>query len=330
MSGSLTDVAGLTVGHFTDSRRHRLQRGAVPARAPSAASTCAAPRRARARPTCCVPTTWSSRCTLCSSAAERLRPGRRQRRDALARGARPRRGGRPAARADRAGGGALRPRGAAGRPSRRGRRRCRLRGGARRRRAAGQRRRRRRRHGGQAVRHRARHEGRHRHGQLRRPAASPSARWWPSTPPATSSTRRAGPCIAGPRPREAARARQRAGCASTRRRSAWRQHHAGVVATDAELTKAEATKLARMAHDGLARTHRPGAHHGRRRHAVRAGHRRRGQARRRHHGRRRGGDRARPRRARRRARGHVVGRRAGDPRTLTAAAVPPRARAAPA
>jgi hypothetical protein len=43
-----------------------------------------------------------------------------------------------------------------------------------------------------------------------------------------------------------------------------------VVATNATLSKAQATRVAQMAHDGLARAV-PGAHHRRRRHVVRAG-----------------------------------------------------------
>ena len=71
MSSGLTAIAGLRVGHFTDARRPTgctvvLRRKA----APSAASTCAAPRPARARPTCCRPSTPSTRSTRsCSPAA---------------------------------------------------------------------------------------------------------------------------------------------------------------------------------------------------------------------------------------------------------------------
>ncbi len=42
----------------------------------------------------------------------------------------------------------------------------------------------------------------------------------------------------------------------------------GVIATDAQLTKAQANKLATMAHDGLARCIDPVHTHGRRRHAC--------------------------------------------------------------
>jgi L-aminopeptidase/D-esterase-like protein len=47
----------------------------------------------------------------------------------------------------------------------------------------------------------------------------------------------------------------------------------GVVATNAKLTKAQAQKVAQMAHDGYARANRAGPHAGRRRHDFRAGHR---------------------------------------------------------
>ena len=97
-----------------------------------------------------------------------------------------------------------------------------------------------------------------------------------------------------------------------------------VVATDAELTKVEATKVARMAHDGLARTIDP-VHtmlDGDTVFALATG--AAGVARRRHHRRRRGGDGARPGGARRRARGDVAG---GRPRRARPASASPAAAA---
>jgi L-aminopeptidase/D-esterase-like protein len=52
-AGSITDVAGIEVGHFTDTRRPTGCTVVWRAAAPWPAWTCAAPRPARARPTCC-------------------------------------------------------------------------------------------------------------------------------------------------------------------------------------------------------------------------------------------------------------------------------------
>ena len=146
----LTDVAGIAVGHFTDTRRPTGCTVVLAAGRGRPASTCAAPRRARARPNCSPGERVEQVHAIAARRRQRLRPRRRGRRDALARRARHRRSvairaAAPASRADRAGGDPVRPLGRrrAHPPRRRGRL-CGLRGGDARRAGRGQRRRRRR------------------------------------------------------------------------------------------------------------------------------------------------------------------------------------------
>jgi alkylation response protein AidB-like acyl-CoA dehydrogenase len=105
----VTDVAGLAVGHARGPPAHRLHRGAVPRRAWSAASTCAAARPARAKPTCCEREHRRPRARRAADRRQRLRAGCAGgvMRWLDERGPRP--AGRPGARAHRAGGGAVRP-----------------------------------------------------------------------------------------------------------------------------------------------------------------------------------------------------------------------------
>ena len=81
----------------------------------------------------------------------------------------------------------------------------------------------------------------------------------------------------------------------------------GVIATNAVLTKTQATRVAQMAHDGFARAISPEPHAGRRRHDLRARHRRESRRRRRQPHRRAGG--------RRDGRGHRPRRASGDGRS---------------
>ena len=233
--------------------------GRAPARRP--ASTCAAPRRARARPTCSIPSTPSSASTRsCSPAAARSastpRPascaGSKSTASASTYGRR--------ARADRAGRDPVRPR----RRRRRGsgrpptaaiaRPRAASDGAGRRR----QRRRRRRRDGRQvrAAWQRAMKGG---IGSAAIVAAERPGRRGArrrSTRSATSSIRRPAQVVAGVRTEDGERSPTRDGSCARRRRvraAPAENTTLGVVATNARLTKTQATKLAQMAHDGFAR-----------------------------------------------------------------------------
>ncbi len=248
--------------------RHRARGRRLPA------STCAAPRPGTREtelldPVNAIDKVHADR----PRRRQRLRPRRRRRRHALARRARHRRDHRHAdrrraavRRADRAGGDPVRPLGRRRPhpPRRRGRLR-RLRSGDARFAGRGQRRRRRGRLGRQAVRHRPGDEGRHRHrvdrgrrhhgrraGRRQRRSATSSIRAPGASSPARaprtarSSSARCARCKRGELPARLEPS-SAAGAATT----------LAVVATDAVLTKAEATKVAQMAHDGLARSINP-------------------------------------------------------------------------
>ena len=259
MSGTLTDVAGLTVGHWTDRAGGTgctvvlCDGDGVGGRA----WTCAGRRPARARPTCLEPVNAVQRVhavLIGGGSAFGLdacprRDGAGWRRAAAAWRSAPARADRPRRRA-------LRPaRRAAGRASGCRRRRGRLRGGV----------------GapvpqgcvgagtgatvGKLLGFAARHQERPRLGQLRLcRRRDRAARSWPSMPPATWSTRRAARSWPAEASRRRVRAQQRVAARAPAEIGLGGSTTLAVVATDAELTKAEAAKVARMAHDGLART----------------------------------------------------------------------------
>ena len=133
---------------------------------------------------------------------------------------------------------------------------------------------------GKLMRRRPRDEGRHRLGVAHAPpTGSSSARSSRSTRRDRSIDPRTGKPVAGVRTADGKTledpfALVRRGVAAAE--PARENTTIGVVATNARLTKAQALKVAEMAHDGMARAIVPSHTPSRRRHAVRAGHRRSG------------------------------------------------------
>ena len=269
--GALTAVAGIKVGHFTD----RAGPPAAPwilagAAAPAPASTCAAARPARARPTCSIRSTHRQRPRASSSPAAARSASTPP--PASCAGSRSTASARvsaravgPDRRADRAGGDLFDL--WVGDPAHPARCRRRLRGprGSRAapvpratsapapaRRSASC----------SGIGRAMKGGGRHRVDQPSAPSRWP--RWSRSTRSATSSIRAPGRVVAGARTDDGKTLWHDAGAqafgrvaGAARRAMAGTATTIGVVATDAVLTKAEANKVAQMAHDGLARSINP-------------------------------------------------------------------------